>query len=239
MQTTTPLKEYGHVTYRLTVPHTIQLVYKWHPQTTGVNLALVADDTCLWQNARRAMFTENSSTGQIQWQPGVMCWNIKINEDKTWAISFSIRPQHGGLWTPFTAALTRSCRGERWHATRCAHQGRHNVSQHTEWGQLWKRYIEPCGKLNSIHGTIGHTVAARCPDYMLRLSRRLPCMLQHRKRWKGNPVPRGITGLTSSWGYLRASPPGWRRLKWDSKRWSGVLRDLDPSHCTGTAQKQL
>jgi hypothetical protein len=50
-----------------------------------------------------------------------------------------------------------------------------------------------------------------------------------KRRRKENPVPRGITGPPCSWGMWiwEPGPPGWGRLKWDSKVWLRVLRDSD------------
>jgi hypothetical protein len=63
------------------------------PQTSGVNLALFADDTCLYVTDRKE---EGYVLSKIQ--RGLDCmvawckrWNIKINEDKTRAIYFTCR----------------------------------------------------------------------------------------------------------------------------------------------------
>jgi hypothetical protein len=64
---------------------------------------------------------------------------------------------------------------------------------------------------------------------------------------RANPAPGDITGPPCSWGiWIRGpGPPGWGSLRWDSKIWSWVLRDLDPrvtaldrprSNCTSKLQ---
>jgi hypothetical protein len=60
------------------------------PQTPGTQLALFADDTCIYATDRKIGFTISKL------QPGLMSmearckrWNIKINEYKTQAIYFS------------------------------------------------------------------------------------------------------------------------------------------------------
>jgi hypothetical protein len=62
------------------------------PQTPGVNLALFADDTCLYATD----FKEGCVLRKIQRGLDSMAawcerWNIKINEDKTRAIYFTRR----------------------------------------------------------------------------------------------------------------------------------------------------
>jgi len=60
------------------------------PQTPGTQLALFADDTCIYATDRKEGFTirkvQRGLTAMEEW---CECWNIKINEDKTQAIYFS------------------------------------------------------------------------------------------------------------------------------------------------------
>jgi hypothetical protein len=51
-----------------------------------------------------------------------------------------------------------------------------------------------------------------------------------KRRCKGNPVPRGITGPPYSWGiYIwEPGPPGWGSLRWESNIWLCVLHDSNP-----------
>jgi hypothetical protein len=65
------------------------------PQTTGVHLALLADDTGLYATERKEDCAlrklQNGLKSMVEWSKH---WNIKINEDKTEKIYFShpIRP---------------------------------------------------------------------------------------------------------------------------------------------------
>jgi hypothetical protein len=65
------------------------------PQTIGVNLALFADDTCLYATERKDGYVVRKLQRGLN-SVAAWCerWNIKINEEKTQAIHFShrIRP---------------------------------------------------------------------------------------------------------------------------------------------------
>ena len=60
------------------------------PQTPGTQLALFADDNCIYATDRKEGFTirklQRGLTAMEEWCER---WNIKINEDKTQAIYFS------------------------------------------------------------------------------------------------------------------------------------------------------
>jgi hypothetical protein len=60
------------------------------PLTTGVNLALFADDTCLYATDRKEGYVL-SKIQRVLDSMAAWCkrWNIKINEDKTRAIYFT------------------------------------------------------------------------------------------------------------------------------------------------------
>jgi hypothetical protein len=60
------------------------------PQTIGVNLALFADDTCLYATERKEGYVLRKVQRGIN-SMSAWCerWNIKINEDKTQALYFS------------------------------------------------------------------------------------------------------------------------------------------------------
>jgi hypothetical protein len=62
------------------------------PQTPGVNLALFADDTCLYVTDRKEGYVlRKILRGLDSIVAWCKRWNIKINEDKTWAIYFTHR----------------------------------------------------------------------------------------------------------------------------------------------------
>jgi hypothetical protein len=62
------------------------------PQTLGVNLALFADDTCLYATERMEGYVlRKLQRGLDAIETWCERWNIKINEDKTQAIYFSHR----------------------------------------------------------------------------------------------------------------------------------------------------
>jgi hypothetical protein len=60
------------------------------PQTIGVNLALFADDTCLYATERKEGYVLRKVQRGLN-STSTWCerWNIKINEEKTQAIYFS------------------------------------------------------------------------------------------------------------------------------------------------------
>jgi hypothetical protein len=62
------------------------------PQTPGVNLALFADDTCLYAKDRKEGYVLRKIRHGLNCM-AAWCehWNIKINEEKTWAIYFTHR----------------------------------------------------------------------------------------------------------------------------------------------------
>jgi hypothetical protein len=60
------------------------------PQTIGVNLALFADDICLYVTERKEGYIlRKVQHGRNSMSAWCERWNIKINEDKTQAIYFS------------------------------------------------------------------------------------------------------------------------------------------------------
>jgi hypothetical protein len=60
------------------------------PQTIGVNLALFADDTCLYATeCKEGYVLRKAQRGLNSMLPWCERWNIKINEDKTQEIYFS------------------------------------------------------------------------------------------------------------------------------------------------------
>jgi hypothetical protein len=62
------------------------------PQTPGVNLALFADDTCLYATERKEGYVlRKLQRGLDAIETWSERWNIRINEDKTQAIYFSHR----------------------------------------------------------------------------------------------------------------------------------------------------
>jgi hypothetical protein len=62
------------------------------PQTHGVNLALFADDTCLYATDRKEGYVlRKIQRGLDSMAAWCKYWNIKINEDKTRAIYFTRR----------------------------------------------------------------------------------------------------------------------------------------------------
>jgi hypothetical protein len=62
------------------------------PLTLGVNLALFADDTCLYATERKEGYVlRKLQRGLNSMSAWCEHWNIKINEDKTRAIYFSHR----------------------------------------------------------------------------------------------------------------------------------------------------
>jgi hypothetical protein len=62
------------------------------PQTIGVNLALLAEDTCLYATeSKDSYLLRKLQRGLNSIAPWCEHWNIKINEDKTRAIYFSHR----------------------------------------------------------------------------------------------------------------------------------------------------
>jgi hypothetical protein len=62
------------------------------PQTPGVNLALFADDTCLYATGHKEGYVlRNIQSGLDSMAAWCKRWNIKINEDKTRAIYFTHR----------------------------------------------------------------------------------------------------------------------------------------------------
>jgi hypothetical protein len=60
------------------------------PQTSGGNLALFVDDTCLYETDRKESNglrkTQSGSDSMVAW---CKRWNIKINKEKTQAIYFT------------------------------------------------------------------------------------------------------------------------------------------------------
>jgi hypothetical protein len=65
------------------------------PQTTGVNLAIFADNTCLYATeSKEGYILRKLQHGLNSMASWCECWNIKINKEKTRAIYFShrIRP---------------------------------------------------------------------------------------------------------------------------------------------------
>jgi hypothetical protein len=62
------------------------------PQTSGLNLALFADDTCLYATDRKEGYVLKKIQRGLD-SKAAWCkrWNIKINEDKTRAIYFTHR----------------------------------------------------------------------------------------------------------------------------------------------------
>jgi hypothetical protein len=62
------------------------------PQTSGINLALFADDTCLYATDCKGGYVLRKIQRGLN-SMAVWCerWNIKINEDKTWVIYFTHR----------------------------------------------------------------------------------------------------------------------------------------------------
>jgi hypothetical protein len=57
------------------------------PQTSGINLALFADDTCLYARDRKEGYVLRKIQRELNsMATSCECWNIKINEDKTLAI---------------------------------------------------------------------------------------------------------------------------------------------------------
>jgi hypothetical protein len=62
------------------------------PQTPGVNLALFADDTCLYATEHKEDYVlRKLQRGLNSMTAWCKQWNIKINEEKTQAIYFSHR----------------------------------------------------------------------------------------------------------------------------------------------------
>jgi hypothetical protein len=62
------------------------------PQTSGVNIALFADDTCLYATDHKEGFVlRKIQRGLNAIAAWCKCWNIKLNEDKTRAIYFTYR----------------------------------------------------------------------------------------------------------------------------------------------------
>jgi hypothetical protein len=60
------------------------------PQTPGVNLALFVDDTCLYATDHKEGYVLRKIQCVLDsMTPWCKHWNIKINEDKTWAIYFT------------------------------------------------------------------------------------------------------------------------------------------------------
>jgi hypothetical protein len=61
-------------------------------QAPGVNLALLADDTCIYATDRKEGYVlRKIQRGLDSMAAWCKCWNIKINEDKTQAIYFTRR----------------------------------------------------------------------------------------------------------------------------------------------------
>jgi hypothetical protein len=64
------------------------------PQIPGVYLALIADDTCVYTTDRKEGYVlrklQRDLTSMESW---CELWNIKITEDKTWAIYFFHHPR--------------------------------------------------------------------------------------------------------------------------------------------------
>jgi hypothetical protein len=62
------------------------------PQTSGIKIALFADDTCLYATQRKEGYVliniERWLNSMVAWSER---WKIKINEDKTRAIYFTHR----------------------------------------------------------------------------------------------------------------------------------------------------
>jgi len=80
------------------------MLYNLHindvPQTPGTQLALFADDTCIYATDRKEGFTITKlQRGLTAMEAWCERWNIKINEDKTQAIYFSrgIKPVESHL----------------------------------------------------------------------------------------------------------------------------------------------
>jgi hypothetical protein len=62
------------------------------PKTSGVHLALFADDTCIYATDRKESYVlRNLQGGLNAMEAWCERWNIKINEDKTWAVYFPRR----------------------------------------------------------------------------------------------------------------------------------------------------
>jgi hypothetical protein len=65
------------------------------PQTIGVNLALFADDTCLYATERKEVYVSRKvQRGLNSMSTRCERWYIKFNEDKTQAIYFSHQRRH-------------------------------------------------------------------------------------------------------------------------------------------------
>jgi hypothetical protein len=77
------------------VPSIVQYVYKWYPQTSGVYLALFADDTCMYTIDRKEGYVlRKLQRGLNSTEMWCKHWNIKINKDKTPAVWFFQRQVH-------------------------------------------------------------------------------------------------------------------------------------------------
>jgi hypothetical protein len=95
-------------------------------------------------------------------------------------MSFSVRTQHAGLWSPLQRPLPGPF-GERENtAAPCARQACHRVcrqgqaSLRVERGRLWEHYFQPLGQRNPRHST-----TSSYTDYTLRSPRSLPRTLKH------------------------------------------------------------
>jgi hypothetical protein len=67
----------------------VQYIYV-APQSPGVNLALFADDTCIYTTDRKEGYVlRNLQRGLTSVGSWCKHWNIRVNEEKTQAIYFS------------------------------------------------------------------------------------------------------------------------------------------------------
>jgi retron-type reverse transcriptase len=92
----TPREMHAGVPQGSVLSPTLYNIYTNHtpqtPQTPGVNLALFADDTCLYATERKEGYVLSKlQRGLDAIETWCERWNIKINEDKTQAIYFSHR----------------------------------------------------------------------------------------------------------------------------------------------------
>jgi hypothetical protein len=73
-------------------PTLYNLYINYTPQTPGVNLALITDDTCLHATDRKEGYVLRKMQRWLESMAAwCTCWNIKISEDKTRAIYFTHR----------------------------------------------------------------------------------------------------------------------------------------------------
>jgi hypothetical protein len=86
------------------------------PQTSGVNLALFVDDTCLYTTDNKEGYVLRKIQRELN-SMAAWCelWNIKINEDKTRAIYFTHQNPPDSLLTlngqniPFVNSVKYLC----------------------------------------------------------------------------------------------------------------------------------